>query len=122
VAFAAAAAGGAAGQPRGEIDTSAARVSVVVPALNESKVIEETLRMLQALSPPAHEIIVVDGGSTDGTSALARSAGGRSTRVLAAGRGRPVQMNAGAAAATGDILVFVHGACLPSRCRAWRPV
>lgn len=49
-----------------ELDTSAARVSVIVPALNEEKCIAATVSyLLRELQPPADEVIVVDGGSTD---------------------------------------------------------
>jgi len=53
---------------------------------------------------PADEVLVVDGGSADGTAAVAAAAG---ARVLQAARGAAPQRNAGAAAATGDLLVFV---------------
>ncbi|KAL4428847.1 hypothetical protein ABPG77_005285 [Micractinium sp. CCAP 211/92] len=86
-------------------------VSIIVPALNEEAGLEATLRYLQReLSPPAAEIIVVDGGSTDRTAQVARRCG---VRVLAAGRGRARQMNAGAAAAKGDVLIFVHADTRP---------
>jgi rSAM/selenodomain-associated transferase 2 len=87
-----------------------ASVSVIVPALNESKCIEEAVRHLRRLSPAACEVIVVDGGSGDGTTALARRAGARAVR---APRGRAAQMNAGAAAASGDLLLFVHADSRP---------
>lgn len=74
-------------------------VSVIVPALNEAAGLEATLRFLQhRLQPAASEIIVVDGGSSDATVAIARRCG---ARVVQAGRGRARQMNAGAAVATG---------------------
>ena len=72
-------------------------VSIIVPALNEEAGLEGLLRYLQGSLQPA-EIIVVDGGSTDGTVAVARRCG---VRVVAVGRGRARQMNAGAAVATG---------------------
>jgi rSAM/selenodomain-associated transferase 2 len=80
------------------------KLSVVVPMLNESKAIAETLRALRAGAPSA-EIIVVDGGSEDGSRALAL---GACDRLLTAPRGRGCQMNRGAAAANGDVLAFVH--------------
>ncbi len=72
--------------------------------LNEERAIARTL---EALSEGAHgaEIIVVDGGSADRSVAEARP---RCTAVLSASRGRARQMNAGAAAAHGDVLAFVH--------------
>jgi glycosyltransferase involved in cell wall biosynthesis len=148
--------------------------TVVVPALNEAKTIEECLRHLQSLDPPPREIIVVDGGSADATVALARGLAARDrraawdlgrlrgaspgelataargavdgaaratanapaataataaarlgrpaprrraprVRVLRAGRGRARQMNAGAAAANGELLLFVHADSRPPR-------
>jgi len=80
-----------------------ATVSVIVPALNEAAVIEETLR--HAHQPGVGEIIVVDGGSTDATRALAHPL---AELVLSAPRGRAAQMNAGAARARGDLLLFLH--------------
>jgi rSAM/selenodomain-associated transferase 2 len=83
----------------------AQRLSVVVPALNEASGIRAALEALAPLRAGGHEVIVVDGGSSDGTPELAR---GLCDRVLSAPRGRALQMNAGAAAATGDALVFLH--------------
>ncbi|MCP4246149.1 MAG: glycosyltransferase family 2 protein [bacterium] len=79
------------------------RLSVIVPALNEQAVIEPTLRRLRPAD--VWEIIVVDGQSRDRTRKIARSLGARVVRS-APGRGR--QLNAGAAAATGDTLLFLH--------------
>jgi rSAM/selenodomain-associated transferase 2 len=79
-------------------------ISIVVPVLNEARLIGPFLRHLKALGPDA-EIIVVDGGSSDGTLELARPL---ADRVLTAPRGRAAQMNAGAEIATGEILWFLH--------------
>ena len=78
------------------------RISVVIPALNESEYIEGALR---SASAPGVEIIVADGGSVDGTAEAARALG---AKVVVIPPGRAAQMNAGAAAATGDALVFLH--------------
>ncbi|CAL5223858.1 g6445 [Coccomyxa viridis] len=86
-------------------DTQLKSVSIIVPALNERAQIEDSIRSLQSLDPPACEIIVVDGGSTDGTEKLAKRAG---ATVITAPRGRARQMNAGAEVAEGDILCFLH--------------
>jgi rSAM/selenodomain-associated transferase 2 len=83
----------------------AQRLSVVVPALNEAAGIRAALEALAPLRARGHEVIVVDGGSSDGTAALAT---GLCDRVLSAPPGRASQMNAGARAATGDMLLFLH--------------
>ena len=78
-------------------------LSVIVPTLDEAPVIAATLAAARA--SPSAELLVVDGGSRDETVRIARSL---ADRVLAAPRGRAAQMNAGAAAAAGDVLLFVH--------------
>jgi rSAM/selenodomain-associated transferase 2 len=83
----------------------AQRLSVVVPALNEAAGIRAALEALAPLRARGHEVIVVDGGSADDTAQLAA---GLCDRMLVAGRGRALQMNAGARAAKGDFLVFLH--------------
>lgn len=79
-------------------------ISIIIPALNEASVLAETLSELP--QAPDLEIIVVDGGSLDGTWDLA----GRFPQVrrvkVSAGRG--YQMNAGAMVSRGDLLVFLH--------------
>ena len=83
----------------------AQRLSVVVPALNEAARIRDALEALAPLRGRGHEVIVADGGSTDGTPQLAV---GLCDRVVSSARGRGVQMNAGARAASGDVLLFLH--------------
>ena len=83
----------------------AQRLSVVVPALNEANGIGAALEALAPLRARGHEVIVVDGGSTDGTERIAAPL---CDLFLNAPRGRAVQMNAGARAASGDVLVFLH--------------
>lgn len=80
------------------------KLTAIVPMLNEERAIEATLEALRRGAADA-EIIVVDGGSSDRSVALARA---RCDRVIVSTRGRARQMNAGAAAAAGDALVFVH--------------
>lgn len=80
-------------------------VSVIIPALNEAKCIGETVAALRRRQP--HELIVVDGGSADATIVGAAGA----DVVLSAQRGRATQMNAGAARATGSVLLFLHADC-----------
>ncbi len=77
------------------------RISVVIPTLNE----EEALPACLAACAGAWEIVVADGGSPDRTVEIALSAG---ARVLHAPRGRGAQLGAGARAATGDALLFLH--------------
>jgi len=79
------------------------RVSIVVPVLNEAAAIAATLARLRA--PEVLEVIVVDGGSTDGTAAIAAPL---VDRLLEVEPGRAKQMNAGARAARGEILFFLH--------------
>jgi rSAM/selenodomain-associated transferase 2 len=78
-------------------------ISVVIPALNEESALRETLDSVCAAAGNC-EIIVSDGGSTDATRAIAARYG----PVVTATRGRSSQMNRGAAAARGDILLFLH--------------
>jgi rSAM/selenodomain-associated transferase 2 len=80
------------------------RLSIIMPALNEEARIATQLAGLAGLSG-VDEIIVVDGGSIDRTRDLAAAAG---CHVVTAPRGRGTQMNAGANAASGDILLFLH--------------
>ena len=92
----------------------AVKLSIIVPALNEAGAIEAALRPLQAwrgavgadgTQATKVEIVVVDGGSSDATMTLARPL---ADQVISAPRGRARQMNAGAAAASGDVLLFLH--------------
>lgn len=81
-------------------------VSIVIPTLNEADYLGRTLRCLTLLDPPATQIIVVDGGSTDDTVALAQRAG--ATIVYSQQAGRALQMNLGAKEAVGQVLCFLH--------------
>ncbi len=80
-------------------------ISIIVPALNEAGEISAAIGALAPLQRRGHEVIVVDGGSSDGTLALARPG---ADQVVSAPRGRASQMNAGAAMAQGDVLLFLH--------------
>lgn len=86
-----------------DLKVRAMRISVIIPVLNEEKTIGAAIAALRALGP--HEVIIVDGGSSDGTQKICRGAG---ATILTATRGRARQMNRGALAATGDVLLFLH--------------
>lgn len=81
------------------------RLSIVIPALNEAVALPLLLQDLRRLEGISHEILVVDGGSTDATVAVAIGGG---AKVLLAARGRARQFIAGAAATQGDWLLFLH--------------
>ncbi len=90
---------------------NAPKISIIIPVLNEAATIEATLTRLQDI--PDVEVIVVDGGSRDETVALATRCCEKLAlvwefKVISAADGRARQMNAGAAIATGDILLFLH--------------
>jgi rSAM/selenodomain-associated transferase 2 len=81
------------------------KLSIILPVLDEGERIAATLDGLSDMRALGTEVIVVDGGSRDATIQRARL---RADRVLSAPRGRALQMNAGAAKATGDVLLFLH--------------
>jgi rSAM/selenodomain-associated transferase 2/rSAM/selenodomain-associated transferase 1 len=81
------------------------RATIIVPALDEARHIVATLTALQPLRAAGHEVIVVDGRSADATLALAVPL---ADAAFVAKRGRAAQMNAGAARASGDVLLFLH--------------
>ncbi len=82
-------------------------ISVIIPALNEADHLAKCLRSIQPNSPGGSdlEIIIADGGSTDGTVSIAAQS---NAKVIHAPRGRAAQMNAGAAHARGEVLLFLH--------------
>ncbi|MFL6805217.1 MAG: TIGR04283 family arsenosugar biosynthesis glycosyltransferase [Xanthobacteraceae bacterium] len=80
-------------------------LSIILPVLDEADIIADALTALAPLRQRGAEVIVVDGGSRDGTVDLARPA---ADRVIASPRGRAAQMNAGAALARGAVLLFLH--------------
>ena len=91
-------------------------LSIILPVLDESAAIGATLDSLAPLRAAGHEVLVVDGGSQDNTVARCQSAG---CQVLSSTRGRAQQMNAGAARAQGEVLVFLHAdSQLPARADA----
>jgi rSAM/selenodomain-associated transferase 2 len=82
-----------------------ARLTIVLPVLNEAAIIVAALRALAPLRARGVEIIVADGGSRDGTARLAMPS---ADRVITVQRGRGAAVNAGAALGTGDALLFLH--------------
>ena len=82
-----------------------ARLTIVLPVLDEAAIVVGALQALAPLRRRGAEIIVADGGSGDGTANLARPL---ADRVIAAPRGRGAPMNAGAAIGTGEMLLFLH--------------
>lgn len=83
--------------------TDLPRISVVIPTLNEAGSVATAIA--SATTSDQTEVIVVDGGSTDATRDIVQSLG---VKVYRSAKGRAMQMNAGAAVATGDILLFLH--------------
>lgn len=81
------------------------KLSIIVPTWNEASAIAGTLSALQPLRGAGHELIVADGQSQDATVALARPL---VDRILVSACGRARQMNAGAAQASGEVLLFLH--------------
>jgi rSAM/selenodomain-associated transferase 2 len=80
-------------------------LSIIIPVLDEAAGIRETLSALTPLRERGAQVLVVDGGSQDGTPALCQ---GLADVVVQGPRGRARQMNAGAAQAVGDVLLFLH--------------
>src|SRR5690242_2596559 len=80
-------------------------LSIIMPVLDEAATIVDALTALQQLRMCGVELIVADGGSRDRTVELARPL---ADRVIVAPRGRGAQMNAGAALARADVLLFLH--------------
>jgi len=91
------------------VTSTPSRVSVIVPVLNERECLPITLGELQKLNW-IHEVIVVDGGSTDGTREWLSEQ--NFAHVVDAWHAKGAQINAGAKIATGDVLLFLHADCL----------
>ncbi len=83
-------------------------ISIIIPTLNEAETIESLLEYLTQFIPDS-EIIIADGGSTDGTLNHIIS----NIKIVHSPPGRAIQMNQGAAVANGDILWFLHADCFP---------
>lgn len=92
-------------------------LAIVLPVLNEASLLPRQLQRLDDL-PGVDELIIVDGGSSDATCAIARAH--PRAQLLHAPRGRAAQMNAGAAAATSHTLLFLHAdVTLPQGAALW---
>jgi rSAM/selenodomain-associated transferase 2 len=85
--------------------TGAPSLSIIIPVLDEAATVEAALKALAPLRACGAEVIVVDGGSIDDTIALAKPI---ADSVISGARGRASQMNAGAAIARGNVLLFLH--------------
>jgi rSAM/selenodomain-associated transferase 2 len=90
-----------------EADRGGAHLSVIIPTLNAADTLAGLIDQLQAAAVVS-EIIIADGGSSDKTAAIAAATG---AQILAAARGRGNQLAAGADAAAGDWLLFLHADC-----------
>ncbi len=86
------------------------RISIVIPMLNEAVALPALAPAIARLEPPPHEVLCVDGGSADGSAALAESFG---WRVIACQRGRGRQVNAGIEAASGEAVLVLHADTFP---------
>jgi len=86
-------------------------VSVIIPTLDECEHVTATLAPLQEPRRAGHEVIVVDGGSNDGTCDLAS---GKADKIVSSPRGRALQLNTGAREARGQTLLFLHADTLLS--------
>jgi|JI71714B2RNA_FD_contig_71_1692232_length_963_multi_16_in_0_out_0_1 rSAM/selenodomain-associated transferase 2 len=96
-------------------DPSLAKISIIIPVLNEAAILAQTIAALP--SAKSIEIIVVDGGSQDNTPEIAKTLG---VKIIKTEPGRATQMNAGALFATGEILLFLHSdTILPPNFGQW---
>jgi rSAM/selenodomain-associated transferase 2 len=81
------------------------KISIIIPVLNEALTLTAMLSSLRPYREEGHEVIVVDGGSHDGSAELSRPF---VDKVIPSPRGRARQLNAGAMASSGDVLLFLH--------------
>jgi len=103
--------------PRSTFCNQDTKISIVIPVLNETALIVQTLSALQPWRLAGHELIVVDGGSDDATIALSEPV---VDQIIRSSRGRSLQMNAGARVARGGVLLFLHAdTSLPEGADRW---
>jgi len=81
------------------------KLSIIVPVLDEARQMPALLESLVPFTPRGVQVVLVDGGSADGSAELAERAG---FHVVRSAKGRALQMNAGAAVASGDVFLFLH--------------
>ncbi|ORU89657.1 MAG: glycosyl transferase [Cycloclasticus sp. symbiont of Poecilosclerida sp. M] len=81
------------------------RISIIIPVLNEEKILEKSLLALQSIKDERVEVVVVDGGSADDTVSIAER---YADQVIQSEVGRAKQLNKGAGSATGDLYLFLH--------------
>ena len=93
------------------MDNEFIKISIIIPVLNEETNLPDVLNNLQSFRRKGHEVVVVDGGSSDNSLMLAQET---ADTVIMSKAGRALQMNSGAAVATGDIFLFLH-------CDTWLP-
>ena len=84
---------------------SGIKISIIIPVLNEEIQLPDVLNNLQSFRRQGHEVVIVDGGSSDNSLMLAQQA---ADIVIVSKAGRALQMNSGAAVATGNIFLFLH--------------
>ena len=102
----------AAPSPETQAASRALRLSVIVPVLDEAAVLRRRADEFRALRRAVHELIIVDGGSRDGSLGVSREL---ADTCCSTGAGRARQMNEGARRAVGDVLLFLHAdTCLPA--------
>lgn len=92
--------------PDGALAQAAANVAIVIPALDEAKTVPRLARILSVLDPPPAEIVLVDGGSSDGTADIARAAGLRVVEHHE--RSRPMQVNRGVQEVSSPLICILH--------------
>ncbi|MHA7819783.1 MAG: glycosyltransferase [Erythrobacter sp.] len=82
------------------------RITILVPTYNEEEALPATISALRTLDPPPHEVLLVDGGSTDRTVHIAKAAGLRT--LISPRKGRGAQINLGVAEAAGEVVCVLH--------------
>ena len=87
------------------MDSKFIKVSIIIPVLNEEINLPDVLHNLQSFRCKGHEVVIVDGGSSDNSLMLAQQG---ADIVIVSKAGRALQMNNGAAVATGELFLFLH--------------